>query len=36
LAATSPGEAGRICWDDQYVYVCVASNTWKRAALTSW
>jgi hypothetical protein len=36
LAATSPGETGRICWDDQYVYVCVAANTWKRAALTSW
>jgi hypothetical protein len=36
LAATSPGETGRICWDDQYVYVCVASNTWKRAAIASW
>jgi len=32
-AAGSPGD---ICWDSNYVYVCVASNTWKRAALSSW
>lgn len=27
---------GEIAWDANYVYVCVASNTWKRSALSSW
>lgn len=34
--ATSVGEAGEICWDTSYLYICVATNTWKRIALTSW
>jgi hypothetical protein len=28
--------AGLIRWDADYIYVSTASNTWKRAALTSW
>lgn len=32
----SDGNAGDICWDTSYVYVCVANNSWKRAALTAW
>jgi hypothetical protein len=35
-SATATGNTGEICWDANYVYVCVAPNTWKRAALTSW
>jgi hypothetical protein len=31
--ATSTGLAGQICWDDNYIYVCTATNTWKRVAL---
>lgn len=27
---------GDIAWDANYVYVCVATNTWKRSALTTW
>lgn len=27
--------AGTIVWDANYVYVCTATNTWKRAALSS-
>lgn len=27
--------AGQIAWDAGYVYVCTATNTWKRAALTT-
>jgi hypothetical protein len=27
---------GDISWDTNYVYVCVAANSWKRASLTSW
>jgi hypothetical protein len=34
--ASAAGEAGDIQWGSDYVYVCVAANTWKRAALTTW
>jgi hypothetical protein len=34
--ATSTGIAGQIAYDSSYVYVCVATNTWKRSALSSW
>ena len=34
--ATSTGTAGEIRYDADYVYICVATNTWKRAALTTW
>jgi hypothetical protein len=27
---------GEISWDASYVYVCVATNTWKRSAITTW
>lgn len=33
-AADSAGTIGQICWDDEYIYVCTATNTWKRSALT--
>jgi hypothetical protein len=35
-SATATGTAGDICWDTDYVYVCVATNTWKRSPLTTW
>ena len=35
-SASDSGNAGDICWDANYLYVCVAANTWKRAALASW
>jgi hypothetical protein len=35
-SATSTGIAGQIAYDSSYVYVCVATNTWKRSALSSW
>lgn len=35
-SATAAGNAGEICWDSNYVYVCVATNTWKRSAITTW
>ena len=31
---TAPGTLGDICYDNSYIYVCVGTNTWKRAALT--
>ena len=32
-SADDPGIAGDIVWDSNYVYVCTATDTWKRAAL---
>ena len=34
--ASSNGTAGDIRYDADYVYICIATNTWKRAALTTW
>lgn len=35
-SASATGTAGEICWDSSYVYVCVATDTWKRTALSTW
>ena len=35
-SATSTGSAGEIKWDTNYIYVCVATNTWKRVAVSTW
>jgi hypothetical protein len=35
-SATAAGVQGQICWDANYVYVCTATNVWKRAALATW
>lgn len=35
-SSTEKGTEGEICFDDNYGYVCVAENTWKRFALSSW
>ena len=35
-SATAAGNAGDICWDANYLYIAVATNTWKRAAITTW
>lgn len=34
--ATSTGTTGQIAWDAGYIYVCTATNTWVRTALTTW
>lgn len=34
--STSAGTAGQIQWDSDYVYVCIAPNTWKRANINTW
>jgi len=33
-ASDGTGTQGEIAWDEDYIYVCTATNTWKRAALT--
>ena len=35
-SASATGNQGDICWDADYIYVAVASNTWKRGALSTW
>lgn len=35
-SASDTGTTGEICWDSNYIYVCTATNTWKRAALSTW
>lgn len=35
-SATAAGTAGDICWDANYIYVAVATNSWKRVAITAW
>ena len=34
-SGTAAGNKGEIRWDSGYLYVCTATNTWKRAALAS-
>lgn len=35
-SAADTGTAGDIAWDASYIYVCTASNTWKRVAIATW
>lgn len=35
-SASAAGNTGDRCWDSNYLYQCVATNTWKRAALSTW
>ena len=35
-SATANGSTGDIAWDTDYIYICVATNTWKRAAISTW
>jgi hypothetical protein len=34
--ATSTGTTGQVAFDSNYIYYCVATNTWKRSPLTTW
>jgi hypothetical protein len=35
-SASATGTAGTITWDSNYIYVCTATNTWKRVAIATW
>lgn len=35
-SAAATGTAGEIAWDSDYIYMCVAANTWKRVAISTW
>jgi hypothetical protein len=35
-SASAAGVAGTVTWDASFVYVCIATNTWKRSAISTW
>ena len=35
-SASAYGDPGTICWDADYIYVCVGTNDWKRTPLANW
>lgn len=35
-SATATGLQGEVAWDASYIYVCTATNTWKRVAIATW
>lgn len=35
-SASATGTVGTFNWDSNYLYICVATDTWKRAALSTW
>jgi hypothetical protein len=35
-SASAAGTQGDVAWDADYLYVCVATNSWKRAAIAAW
>lgn len=35
-SSTDTGNQGDICWDADYLYVCIATNTWKRSPINIW
>lgn len=34
--AAAAGTTGDIAWDTGFIYVCTATNTWKRVAIATW
>ena len=35
-SASAPGVTGSLAYDENYIYVCTATDTWKRVALSTW
>jgi hypothetical protein len=35
-SASDTGITGTIAWDADYIYICTATNTWKRVAISTW
>ena len=35
-SASATGTAGEVAWDADYIYVCTATDTWKRVAISTW
>lgn len=35
-SASATGTAGQIAYDSGFLYICTATNTWKRVAIATW
>jgi len=35
-SSSDTGTTGQIAWDSSYIYICTATNTWKRVAIATW
>ena len=35
-SASATGVTGQWAWDASYIYICTATNTWKRVAIVAW
>jgi hypothetical protein len=35
-SAGAAGHKGEIRWDDGFIYVCIADDTWEKVAIASW
>jgi len=35
-SSSASGTKGDIAYDDDYIYVCISTDTWKRSPLTTW
>lgn len=35
-SASDTGQTGQVSWDADYIYVCIATNTWKRVPIATW
>lgn len=35
-SASATGTIGTIAWDTSFLYVCVATDTWKRVGIATW
>ena len=35
-SASDTGTTGTIAWDSSYIYICTATDTWKRVAISTW
>jgi len=35
-SASATGTVGEIAWDADYIYICTATDTWKRVGIATW
>lgn len=35
-SASATGDPGDVSWDADYLYICTATDTWKRVAVATW
>jgi hypothetical protein len=36
VSATATGTVGQVAYDNDYIYICVATNVWKRMPIATW